>query len=112
MVTTVVVLNTLIALICLYVARKIWKLRKQLGKVADTLTSAERSAHATLYSAPKAIYKGQKGIAGLEERYQGLESQLQRVQKVLGLVSLGQKFWQQQKGRRSKIREKPRRLRS
>jgi len=94
MVTVVVVLNTLIALICFYVAWRIVKLRRRLAKIADTLISAERRTHSVLKGGPKGIYKGQRGVHKLIERYQRLEPQLQKIQQVLALLSLGQKVWQ------------------
>lgn len=107
MVTLVVVLNTLIALVCLYVAWRIGKLRRQLAKIADTLTSAERSTNKVLSKGPKGIYKGQKGVHRLAERYQQLDVQLQQMQKVLALLSLGQKLWQKRpKAQRPKLRRK------
>lgn len=93
MLIVVVVLNTLISLVCLYVAWRVWKLQKVLAKIADTLSSVERSTHKTLYGAPNNISKGQLAIAGLRERNQKLEVQLQRVQQVLGLITLGRQTW-------------------
>lgn len=94
MVTIVIAINLLIALLCLYVAWRIWKLRLILARVADTLLAAERSTHAVLYGAPKAITKGQKGVYQLRQRYQQLEPQLQKAQQALALLSFGQTLWQ------------------
>jgi hypothetical protein len=93
MVIVVVVLNTLISLGCFYVAWRIRKLRRQLAKIADTLTVAERRTHAVLGPSPRVISKGQKGINRLNERYQRLEPQVQKVRQVLALVSQIQKIW-------------------
>jgi hypothetical protein len=96
MLTVVVVLNTLIALICFYVAWQIVKLRRKLAKIADTLTSAEKSTHSVLSRSPERISKGERGIHRLTERYQQLEPQWQKIQQVLTLIRLGQKVWQRQ----------------
>lgn len=98
MLTVVLVLNALIALLCLYVAWQVWKLRRVLASVADTLISVERSTYAVLHGAPIAIAKGKQGTHKLRQQYRQLESQLQRAEQVLGLLSLGQRAWQ----RRSK----------
>lgn len=95
MVTVVVVINTGISLVCLYVAWRVWKLRKTLARVADAIDSAERSTYKTLHGAPKAISKGQVAGVQLGERYRQLELQLQRVQQLLSLVALGKTVWQQ-----------------
>jgi hypothetical protein len=93
MVMVVIALNFLIALCCLFAAWRIWRLRRFLAKVTATLMAAERSSHALLYGAPEAIASGQMGIYQLRRSYQQLQPQLQRLQQILGLVSLGQRVW-------------------
>jgi hypothetical protein len=94
MLTVILIINALMALLCLLVAWQVWKLRRILGQVADTLISVERSTHAVLYGAPEAIYKGQKGVYQLRAQVRQLEPQLRRAQQVLGLLSLGGIVWQ------------------
>ncbi|MGB3208253.1 MAG: hypothetical protein WBB28_24985 [Crinalium sp.] len=107
MVTVVVVLNTLISLICLYVALKIRKLRSRLAKIADTLTKAERNTHKVLSKGPKTISKGQRSFHKLNERYQRLEPQVKKVQQVLAILGLLQRLSQTSlSDRPSKIRNK------
>ena len=91
MIAVVVCFNVLIALLCFYVAFKVWKFRQTLGKVADTLLSVERKAHSLLYGAPDAIMKGQSGANYLRSQYQQLEPQLQQVRQALAMLSLGNK---------------------
>jgi hypothetical protein len=109
MLTVVVVLNVLISLICLYVAWRVWNLRRALAAAADVLTIAERNTYAVLHGAPNAISNGQVGVQGLRERYQQLEVQLQKVQQVLTLLGLGQSVWRS--ARRSASRSQAKRLR-
>jgi CHASE3 domain sensor protein len=107
MVTVVVVLNTLISLICLYVALQIRKLRSRLAKITDTLTKAERNTHKVLSSSPKTISKGQRSFHKLNERYQQLEPQIKKVQQALTLLSLLQRLSQTRlSDRKSQIRNK------
>lgn len=94
MVTVVLALNLLIALLCLYVAWRIWRVRLSLGHIADILTAAERSTHAALHNAPQAIVRGQTGTYLLRLKYQQLALQLQKVQQILTLLGLGQLAWQ------------------
>lgn len=94
MVTVVIVINLLISLICLLVAKQVWKLRKKLAKAADGIFSAERKTYKALHGAPPKIYKGQQGISKLHQKYDRLELQRQKLQKVLGLVNMVQKVWQ------------------
>lgn len=89
----VVGFNVLISLLCLYVAWRLWKLRRALAAAAKAIASAERSTYNVLHGAPRAIYRGQTGVYGLSERYGHLELQLQRVRQVLALLGWVQRTW-------------------
>jgi hypothetical protein len=93
MVTVVVVLNTLIALMLLYVAWQVWKLKQKLGIVADKLAAYERCSHAVLYAAPEKIYLAQQNIYNLRQRNQNLEVQIQQVRQIISLLFLGRQIW-------------------
>jgi hypothetical protein len=94
MVAVVIVLNLLIGVGCLVVARRVWKLRSALSKAADALISAERATHNVLSGAPQGIGKGETGVRSLRRQYQNLEVKLLRVQQILKLLGLGQLVWQ------------------
>jgi len=95
MVLIVVVINTLVALLCVGVAWQLWQLRQVLRRVTNTLLSLERITHAALNEAPEEIYKTQLSIYLLREvpHYQRLQSQLQQIQQVLKLLSWSQTAW-------------------
>lgn len=109
MLITVLVINLLISLFCLYSAWQIWHLRRTLANVADALTIYERDTHAVLYGAPPGILQGQKGTHALRQQHQRLIMQLQKVRQVLALVSFGQGVWRST--RRSRRFRPARRLR-
>ena len=88
MLQIVVGINILISVLCLYVAWRVWTLRRALAITADVVASFERSTYLTLHGAPQAIYNGQLGVRGLRERYQQLDRQLQQVQQVLTVLTL------------------------
>ncbi len=111
MLTFVFICNLLIALVNLYIAWRIWQLRRMLAKVAETLTSVERRIHSVLYPAPEVIVKGKKGTYSLRERYRKLELQLQKVEQILLILSLGSKIWQGEKKKAYPSRIEPRRKR-
>jgi hypothetical protein len=93
MVTVVIVLNCLIACVCLFAAWQMLKLRRKLAGIANMLIAAERSTHAVLSKAPNTVIKGQSGIYQLRQRYQQLEPQVQRLRQVMVLLRLGQTIW-------------------
>ncbi len=93
MLTVVLILNGLIGLGCLLVAWQLWRLKRQLAHTADTLTAVERKVHRVLYPAPKYISMGQSGTHRLRQSLKDKELQLQRIQQMMKLLSLGQIFW-------------------
>ncbi|WP_009633621.1 hypothetical protein [Synechocystis sp. PCC 7509] len=94
MVVTIVIINVLIALILLYIARRVWLLRQKLQRLNNKLIAINRSTGAALAGTPNAIYKGQMGIYQLKQRNEPLQIQIQRVRQVLSLLSIGQQAWQ------------------
>jgi hypothetical protein len=99
MLAIVLVINAGMALLCILVAWQVWQLRRVLGQVADSLISAEQSTHDVLYGAPEAIALGETGVRSLRAQLRQLEPQLQRLQQVLGLLSLGQTAWRRRSRR-------------
>ena len=93
MVTVVVILNLLITLLCLYVAWRMWQLRRVLAKATDALIAAEHSTHKVLNDAPEFVLRGQTGVAHLRKQYLRAAVQLQKAQQILTLLGLGQFVW-------------------
>ena len=94
MVVTIAMINLFIALILLYVARRVWLLRQKLRRINNTLITVNRRTQAALAGTPNAIYKGQMGIYQLKQSNEPLQVQIQRVRQVLSLLSVGQQAWQ------------------
>ena len=69
MITLVIVLNLLIALLCLLGAWSFLQLRRSLADITFTLTEAERNTHEVLYGAPENIRNGQLGLYELLNRF-------------------------------------------
>lgn len=100
----VVVINLALALILVYVAWRVWQLRLQLAQVADILSTYERTIHAGLRGAPKAITTAQLSIRQARQRSLLQDLKLLRLQQVLTLLGVGQQIWQQSRwARRSKF---------
>jgi hypothetical protein len=95
MVTVVVVCNVLLSLVCLYVAWRLWNIRRALTIAADAVTAAERATYEVLHGAPRAIALGQSGIRGWRGSYERLQMQRQQVQQVLTLLGLVQTLLRQ-----------------
>jgi hypothetical protein len=97
MVTVVVIINLLLAMLCLYGAWHFWHLRRAFAQAANALIVAEQSTHDTLYGAPQAIRQGQIGASQLRVSYQQLEPKLQRAQQALALLGWSKSVWQRQR---------------
>ena len=93
MVTTVVVINTLISLVLLYIAWRVWKLKQWIGRIADKLNAYERHTHAVLYKAPENINLSQQKIYSLRQGNEKLQVQIQQVRQIISLLLLGKRFW-------------------
>lgn len=93
MLTVVLIINAIVALLCMVVTWRVWRLRQAFRQAADALIAAEKTTHAVLYGAPDAIYRGQIGVRQLREQYQQLEPQLRQARQLLMLLSLGQMVW-------------------
>lgn len=94
MVTLICLINTLIALMLLYVAWRVRQLRLRLARLADELSVYERSIHAALYEAPNDISTGRLAIHQLRKNPQALLNlELLRVQQALTLLGVGQQIW-------------------
>jgi len=94
MLTVVLIINGVIGLACLFIAWRLWTLKNQLAQTADTLTSVERKVHRVLYRAPEYIQRGKSSTHQLRQSLQHLEPQLQRMQQLMSLLSIGQLLWQ------------------
>lgn len=88
MIFFVVVINLLITLVNIYLAVKILQLRQLLVKTTNALLRCEQKIQVLLSSAPQIILKGQKNLDHLQKRYQLLQMQLQKIRKLLALLSL------------------------
>ena len=94
MVTVVVIINLLLALLCLYGASRMWQLRRSFAQAANALIMAEKSTHEVLYGAPQAIMQGQIGAQQVRVRYHQLEPKLSQAQRALIMLGSSRLFWQ------------------
>lgn len=89
MVILVVVFNTLLSLLLLYVAWRVRKIQQVLAFVANKFISYERATHEALDQKPELIYASQQQIHKLRQGNQKLEVQIHQIQQVINLLLLG-----------------------
>jgi hypothetical protein len=86
MLIAILIFNGLLALMCFAIAGQLRQWRNALAHAADVLQEAERVSHEVLYSAPADIGAGQLASHQLRQSYRQLASQVQQIQRVLGIV--------------------------
>lgn len=96
MVQFVVITNVVLGLICLRLAQTLWQLKLRLTKIAGTTLAVEQYFYRLLYNAPNKLNKTTLSVNRARYSYQGLEQKLQKIQKLLALLNLGQSLWRQQ----------------
>lgn len=94
MLTIVLVINLLLAMLCLIVAWQVWRLKQSLGQVADTLIEVEQSAHPILYGAPQTITESYQRVEEVCDRIRRVEPQLRRARQAVRLLA-----WQRRRFR-------------
>jgi hypothetical protein len=93
MVILVILVNTVISVILLYVAWRVRQLKQQLEYIADRLTIYESCTHVALNKAPDNIYLSQENIYNLRQKNQVLQMQIQQVRQIISLLLQGQQIW-------------------
>ncbi len=93
MLITVIVINILISLLCLYLARKIWMFTLMINRLEKRLIIMERRTRFILERAPNFINYGQRGSSQLRQNYSQLQRQLQQLKQAMGLISFAVRFW-------------------
>ncbi len=94
MVTTVVIINTIIALMLFYISLQLWQLRLRLIKITNWIIFVDRQAHTLLQQAPEKLYISQQSISHLGHRKQIIESQIQHLQQILRLILWSKQVWE------------------
>lgn len=99
MLTGVIISNLLIALLCLYVAKRLRMLTQALLQFEKRMSLMEHNTHLVLRQAPEFVSRGQMGTAGLRQRYQQLQRQWQQLQQFLTILGLGKTLWNSSRNR-------------
>ena len=93
MVTIVVAINVILSAFLCYLAQRIWRIRRQLARTADTLIALERCSRSILHDAPEIIYCGQDRIYRLRQSGESVQLQLQQLRQALLLSVIGWRTW-------------------
>ncbi|MDJ0675200.1 MAG: hypothetical protein QNJ36_07460 [Calothrix sp. MO_167.B42] len=86
-------MNTSIALMLLYVALQLWRLKLRLVKITNWIIFVDSQAHTLLGEALEQINISQENVSHLGHRKQRLDSQIQNLQQVIRLIVWGKQLW-------------------
>ncbi len=86
MITIVVTFNILLSALLLYVAWRVWLLKRSFARIKNTLMRASTNTHAVLGSAPNFLYTRQTTIKNLRSRNLQLESKFQQFAQVFSIL--------------------------
>jgi hypothetical protein len=97
MIIVVVTLNLIIATFNLYLAIKLWQLRKLFSLITSALISCDNYLKYVLILSPQLLIKGQINIYQFRKRYQLWQLQLQKIQQIIILLNWMYRFWRKTK---------------
>lgn len=92
MVTIVVIINTLISIVLLYLAWQLGKLKQRIGCIADEIKAYEIISHRLLYQAPESLTLGQLQIKKIRDKKQVIQLQITQMRRVISVLLLAQRL--------------------
>ncbi len=95
----VILLNVIVAIGCLWLARWFWKFRATLKRWTQALLLADRVVHDMLQEAPESILSQQMSLHQLNRLLTHLEHQIQQAKLILTLSSKFHWIWRRFKTR-------------
>jgi hypothetical protein len=99
MLQIVVVINILISAVLLYVAWRIWLLKRLFANLSTAFNAASRNTSAVLSTMPSFLYIRQTTIQNLRVLNRGLESKFQKSSQLLSLLLIASRFWRRNRSR-------------
>ena len=93
MIIFVITLNFVITLFNLYLAVKIWQLRKLFILITSALNNSENYLRYVFLLAPQILHQKQTNIYHFRQRYQLWQLQLQKIKQIIVLLNWLYRIW-------------------
>ncbi|VEP13924.1 conserved hypothetical protein [Hyella patelloides LEGE 07179] len=93
MIIIVIILNLIITIFNLYLAIKIWQLRKLFRLITSALINCENYLYYVLLIAPQILQQRQTNIYHFRQRYQLWQLQLQKIRQIIVLLNWLYRIW-------------------
>lgn len=94
MLAFVIACNLLLTFLNLYLALRLWRLRRELIQLTQQLSRLERRLHFLFTTAPEIIYQGEQNTHHLSQQYQQITRQIKQLRQLLLVMSLLHRIWQ------------------
>ncbi len=93
MIFFVVTVNLLVAIFNIYLAFRIWQIRKIIRLITAIITNCETYLGYVLANAPGIIKQKQENIYQFRQRYQLLQLQIQQIRRIIIVISWINRIW-------------------
>ncbi|MDY7022818.1 MAG: hypothetical protein SWJ54_15945 [Cyanobacteriota bacterium] len=90
MVVVIVCINVLISIVCLDVARRVWKLRRSLARLERVCIRLEHRMDTLLCKTRNVVERGGSGSYRLKQGYSTLQDKLQQFERAIAILRLTQ----------------------
>lgn len=97
MIVIVIILNLIITIFNLYLAIKLWQLRKLLTLITSALINCENYLYYVFSVAPQILQKEQTNIYHFRQRYQLWQLQLQKIKQIIVILNWLYRTWRRAK---------------
>ena len=93
MIFFVVTINLLVAIFNIYLAFRIWQIRKIITLITAIITNCEIYLGYVLSNAPNIIGQQQENIYQFRQRYKLLQLQIQQIRKIVIVINWIYRIW-------------------
>ena len=93
MIFIIIAINLSITLLNIYIAIRIWQLRRLIARISKIFANYEGYFVLLLKVAPQVIYQGQSNVSQVRHRYQRLKSQSIKIKQVIWLLNQSYRIW-------------------
>ena len=93
MIFFVITVNLLVSIFNIYLAFRIWQIRKIIRLITAIITNYEIYLGYVLTHAPNIIKQKQENIYQFRQRYQLLQLQIQQIRRIIIVISWLNRLW-------------------
>lgn len=93
MIFLIVAINLSITFLNVYIAIRIWQLRRLIVRIADILINYENYFNFVLKATPIIIGRGQSNIYQVRRQYQLFQLQVTKIRQLIWLLNWSYRAW-------------------